>query len=94
MLCVTSFTEKDRLLRRDYPKVDRAHRQMSDAESQERMILWKLRCSASRQMSSPGGIILNGDASGQGTRTNDINENSRSTFETYCRHFKKECTGN
>ena len=93
MLCATSFTEKDKLLRSDYPKVDRTHRPMSDAESQERMILWKLRCSATRQMSSPGGIITNFDASGQGTCTNNINENLRRTFETHCRHFKKEYTG-
>lgn len=80
-------------MRSDFPKVDRTHRPMSDAESQERMILWKLRCSATRQMSSPGGIITNGDASRQGTCINNVNEDLRRTFETDCRRFKKEYTG-
>jgi len=30
---------------------------MSDAESQEKIILWKLRSSATKQMSSPAGFM-------------------------------------
>lgn len=44
--------KKDKLLRNDYPKADHFYRPMSDAESQEKMILWKLRCSATRQKSN------------------------------------------
>ena len=39
MLFAISFAEKDKLLRSDYPEVDSIHRPMSDAESQERMVL-------------------------------------------------------
>ncbi|XP_074619378.1 uncharacterized protein LOC141878360 [Acropora palmata] len=46
--------EKDRLLKDDYPRVEPYHR-MSDAEAQEKMMLWKLRSSVSRQMPSARG---------------------------------------
>ena len=53
------FAEKDRLLRNDYPKIER-RRAMSETESQEKMVLWKLRCSATRQKSSNTGFMING----------------------------------
>lgn len=46
--------EKDRLLKDDYPRVEPYHR-MSNAEAQEKMMLWKLRSSVSRQMPSARG---------------------------------------
>lgn len=59
--CVALSTEKDKLLRNDYPRVEHLCRSMSTEESQEKMILWKLRCSATRLKSSTA-------ISGQGTR--------------------------
>lgn len=58
---VALSTEKDKLLRNDYPRVEHLYRSMSTEESQEKMILWKLRCSATRLKSSTA-------ISGQGTR--------------------------
>ena len=57
---VALSTEKDKLLRNDYPRVEHLYRPMSTEESQEKMILWKLRCSATRLKSST-------TISGQGT---------------------------
>ena len=42
------------MLKDDYPRVEPYHR-MSDAEAQEKMMLWKLRSSVSRQMPSARG---------------------------------------
>ena len=58
---VALSTEKDKLLRNDYPRVEHLYQSMSTEESQEKMILWKLRCSATRLKSSTA-------ISGQGTR--------------------------
>ena len=66
------LTEKDKLLRNDYPKFDRSVRPMSDAESQEKMILWKLRCSATKQLSSPTGFEKSITTNGQGTAIIEI----------------------
>ncbi|KAJ7363316.1 hypothetical protein OS493_011603 [Desmophyllum pertusum] len=51
--------KKDKLLRNDFPRLEH-HRPMSDAESQEKMVLWKLRCSATRQKSSGIEFITDG----------------------------------
>lgn len=42
------------MLKDDYPRLEPYHR-MSDAEAQEKMMLWKLRSSVSRQMPSARG---------------------------------------
>lgn len=52
--------KKDKLLRNDFPKLERSNRPMSGAESQEKIILWKLRSSATKQMSSPAGFMKEG----------------------------------
>ena len=39
---------------------------MSDTESQEKMVLWKLRCSATRQKSSNAGVLLDGPGKEKG----------------------------
>lgn len=41
---------------------------MSEAESQEKMVLWKLRCSATRQKSSNTRFLING----QGKENEDV----------------------
>ena len=64
---ITPFVEKDRLLRKDYPKIER-HTPMSETESQEKLVLWKLRCSATRQKSSNTRFLING----QGKENEDV----------------------
>ena len=45
---------------------------MSDTESQERMVLWKLRSSVARHISSPGGgMAKDVDTTEQGMCAND-----------------------
>lgn len=39
---------------------------MSETESQEKMVLWKLRCSATRQKSSNTGFIIDGQGKKEG----------------------------
>ncbi|XP_078369470.1 uncharacterized protein LOC144653369 isoform X2 [Oculina patagonica] len=51
---------KDKLLRNDFPRVEHLNRPMSDVESQEKMVLWKLRCSATKQKSSNTTFLING----------------------------------
>lgn len=64
---ITPFAEKDRLLRNDNPKVEHPGA-MSETESHEKMVLWKLRCSATKQKSSNKGVIING----QGKENEDV----------------------
>lgn len=51
---------KDSLLKKDFPRVEPYHH-MSDAEAQEKMILWKLRSSVARQISSARGSAKSAD---------------------------------
>ena len=53
----TFLTERDRLLRDDFPRPEQ-YRSMSEGESQEKMVLWKLRCSARRQKTSSTGNMM------------------------------------
>ena len=57
------FTGKDKLLKNDFPKPEH-FRPMSGTESQEKMVLWKLRCSATRQKSSNVGVTVDGQGKG------------------------------
>ncbi|XP_066017713.1 uncharacterized protein [Pocillopora verrucosa] len=49
--------KRDRLLRDDFPRPEQ-YRSMSEGESQEKMVLWKLRCSARRQKTSSTGNMM------------------------------------
>ncbi|XP_068718357.1 uncharacterized protein [Montipora capricornis] len=51
---------KDSLLKKHFPRVQLYHH-MSDAEAQEKMILWKLRSSVARQISSARGSAKSAD---------------------------------
>lgn len=51
--------------------MERLNRPMSDTESQERMVLWKLRSSVARHISSPGGgMVKDVDTTEQGMCAN------------------------
>lgn len=44
-------------MRDDFPRPEQ-YRSMSEGESQEKMVLWKLRCSARRQKTSSAGNMM------------------------------------